>query len=83
MGHTKIKEKQKEIAIIYESPDGGKTVTMRNAGGEIKSVVLSDKRLPYCLELEQYAFEWDNIVKEHPGIKQQLDKLLTLLRITL
>jgi len=83
MGHTKIKEKQKDIAIIYETPDGGKTVTMRNAGSEVKTMVLSPADKPYCTELEKYAYEWDNIAEDHPGIRQQLDKLLTLLKITL
>jgi hypothetical protein len=83
MGHFVKNEKKKDIAIIYETSDGGKTVTMRNAGSEVKTMVLSPVSKPYCTELEKYAYEWDNIVEDHPGIKQQLDKLITLLKITL
>ena len=71
-------------AIIYESPDGGKTIYAREHGSSHRTLVRTDNAV---LEMQQALKTRDKLLdmimlsKTVPALKEQLDKLEMLYRL--
>jgi hypothetical protein len=68
-------------AVIYESPDGGETVYVREFGGEQKQL---HSQSPRAIDLHEQLKEsqlWGNIrraAKTNPTLKQALDEAILI-----
>ena len=68
-------------AVIYESPDGGETVYVREFGGEQKQI---HSQSPRAFDLHEKIKEdqlWGNIrraAKTNPTLKQALDEAILI-----
>jgi hypothetical protein len=67
---------QKSPFIVYESPDGGKTVFARHVGSNERRVV---KQNAYE-EWNGFAlrYDWDGLAERHPAILEELQRLKVL-----
>jgi len=70
---------QKSPFIVYESPDGGKTVFARHAGS-------TERRLVKQNTYEQWngfalRYDWDGLAERHPAILEQLERLKVLVEL--
>lgn len=70
---------QKSPFIVYESPDGGKTVFARHAGSNERRAV---KQNTY----EQWngfalRYDWDGLAERHPAILEELQRLKVLVEL--
>lgn len=63
----------KDIKMIYESPDGGKTVFARELGSRKRTRIHKDNSLKWHNYLREV--DWDMLSKENPAIKEALEKL--------
>jgi hypothetical protein len=70
---------QKSPFIVYESPDGGKTVFARHAGSSERRTV---KQGTYE-EWNGFAlrYDWDGLAERHPAILEQLERLKVLVEL--
>jgi len=70
---------QKSPFIVYESPDGGKTVFARHAGS-------TERRLVEQNTYEHWngfalRYDWDGLAERHPAIQEQLERLKVLVEL--
>jgi hypothetical protein len=70
---------QKSPFIVYESPDGGKTVFARHVGSSERRTV---KQGTYE-EWNGFAlrYDWDGLAERHPAILEQLERLKVLVEL--
>jgi len=66
----------KDIKMIYESPDGGKTVFARELGSRKRKRIYKDNSLEWHHYLREV--DWDMLAKKNPAIKETLEKLKVL-----
>jgi len=66
----------KDIKMIYESPDGGKTVFARELGSRKRKRIYKDNSLEWHHYLREV--DWDMLSKKNPAIKEALEKLKVL-----
>jgi hypothetical protein len=64
---------------IFESPDGGKTVYMREPG-------TNERRLIQAGLYEEWngftmQYDWDGLAAKHPAIQEKLEELKVLARL--
>ena len=68
-------------AIIYESPDGGKTIYARERGSSYRTLVRKDDtvlEMEQAIKLREKLLDIILLSKTVPALKDQLDKLETL-----
>ena len=65
----------KDVKLIYESPDGGKTLYSREFGADISTrvQVYKDNNLDWHLYLREH--DWDVLADNNPAILEALEKL--------
>lgn len=67
--------------IIYESPDGGKTIYARERGSSDRVLIRTDnaiKEIAEAKKLRDKLLDIAMLSKTVPALKEQLDKLETL-----
>lgn len=68
-------------AVIYESPDGGETVYVREFGGEQKQLHVQSPRAISIRDQLQEDKLWGDIrrtAKTNPALKQALDEAILI-----
>ena len=67
---------------IYESPDSGKTVFRRKIGSLEREEITPPKlKRTYDEFMWEFRNEFDHLAKKHPAVKEQLDKLITIMAL--
>lgn len=66
----------KDIKMIYESPDGGKTVFARELGSSKRTQIYKDDSLDWHHYLREV--DWDMLAKDNPSIREALEQLKVL-----
>ena len=69
------------VAVIYESPDGGETVYVREFGGEQKQLHVQSPRAISIRDQPQEDKLWGEIrrtAKTNPTLKQALDEAILI-----
>lgn len=67
--------------MIYESPDGGKTIYARERGSSIRSLVKTDDtviEMQKAMKLRETLLDVVLLSKTVPALAEQLDKLMML-----
>ena len=67
--------------IIYESPDGGKTIYARERGSSDRVLIHKDAKvaeMQQALKLRDKLLDMIMLSKTVPALKEQLDKLETI-----
>lgn len=68
-------------AVIYESPDGGKTIYARERGSSDRVLIRTDnavEEMEQAKKLREKLLDMIMLSKTVPALKEQLDKLETI-----
>lgn len=72
-------------AVIYESPDGGKTVYVRNMGDGHRRLHSQTEEAKHLMDLLEEDKLWGNIrraAKTNPTLKQAMDEIVMLYKLS-
>lgn len=61
------------MSMIYESPDGGKTVYARTISGTKRKLIKS--RYEDTWNEFTFKYDWDYMAEKHPAILEKLEEL--------
>ena len=79
-----MEPRQQDWVWIYESPDGGETIYRRrdcDPHFRREQMNIEPDEGFYKKEMFRFRDDWDELADNHPGIREYLDKLLTLVRL--